>query len=185
MEEYCKRSGQIPAFGDWDNANELPITQYFECARQAGLIRYSSSSSGETDHHPYVRGDLYAVDFNKPSRFVPPSRKTTRERAGGGVREREKRYNNNNNNHHPQLKEPKKVKAAQKVCDVTEPSTKNTHTAATTTVQNDAVPPPPPPASKPIDEDLYKIPPELLLHTSKRKKMLEFFSRCLAPACAA
>ncbi|KAK4605787.1 hypothetical protein RGQ29_000182 [Quercus rubra] len=193
MDEYCKRSGQIPTFGDWDNANELPITQYFECARQAGLIRYSSSSSGETDHHPYVRGDLYAVDFNKPSRFVPSSRKTTRERAGGGVRERErereKRYNNNNNHHHrhPQLKEQKKVKAAQKVCDVTEPSTKTTHTAAATTIQNDAVPPPPPPppASKPIDEDLYKIPPELLLHTSKRKKILGFFSRCLAPACAA
>nr|POE89246.1 hypothetical protein CFP56_69700 [Quercus suber] len=183
MDEYCKRSGQIPAFGDWDNANELPITQYFECARQAGLIRYSSSSSGETDHHPYVRGDLYAVDFNKTSRFVPPLRKTTRERAGGGgVREREKRYNNNNH-HHPQLKEQKKAKVAQKVCDVTEPSTKTTHTA-TTTIQNDAVPPPPP-ASKPIDEDLYKIPPELLLHTSKRKKMLGFFSRCLAPACAA
>ena len=51
---------------------------------------------------------------------------------------------------------------------MTEPSTKTTHTAATTTIQNDAVPPPPPPASKPIDEDLYKIPPELLLHTSKR-----------------
>ena len=51
---------------------------------------------------------------------------------------------------------------------MTEPSTKTTHTAAATTIQNDAVPPPPPPASKPIDEDLYKIPPELLLHTSKR-----------------
>ena len=41
------------------------------------MIRYSSSSSGETDHHPYVRGDLYAVDFNKPSRFVPSSRKVS------------------------------------------------------------------------------------------------------------
>ncbi|KAK7814794.1 hypothetical protein CFP56_002582 [Quercus suber] len=172
-----------PGVWDWDNANELPITQYFECARQAGLIRYSSSSSGETDHHPYVRGDLYAVDFNKTSRFVPPLRKimmilslsmemrvicTVDDKGkggGGGVREREKRYNNNNH-HHPQLKEQKKAKVAQKVCDVTEPSTKTTHTA-TTTIQNDAVPPPPP-ASKPIDEDLYKIPPELLLHTSKR-----------------
>ncbi|KAM3691320.1 hypothetical protein ACJW31_08G006600 [Castanea mollissima] len=178
MDEYCKRSGQIPAFGDWDNANELPITQYFECARQAGLIRYSSSSSGETDHRPYVRGDLYAVDFNKQSRSVPPSRKTTRERSDGGVREREreKRYNHN---YHPQ----QKVKTAKKVCDVTEPSTKTTHATAATTTQNDAVPLPP--ASKPIDEDLYKIPPELLLHTSKRKKILGFFSKCLAPACAA
>ncbi|KAL5072257.1 hypothetical protein RYX36_011241, partial [Vicia faba] len=57
--EYWKRSGQIPAFGNWDIANELPITQYFENARQAGLIHYSSSS-GETD--------LYAVDHKKPVR---------------------------------------------------------------------------------------------------------------------
>jgi hypothetical protein len=35
-QEYCKRSGQIPAFGDWDYANELPITQYFESSRQSG-----------------------------------------------------------------------------------------------------------------------------------------------------
>ncbi|KAE8722292.1 hypothetical protein F3Y22_tig00014213pilonHSYRG00152 [Hibiscus syriacus] len=26
MDDYCKRSGQIPAFGEWDYANELPIT---------------------------------------------------------------------------------------------------------------------------------------------------------------
>ncbi|KAI5423931.1 hypothetical protein KIW84_030232 [Lathyrus oleraceus] len=70
MDEYWKRSGGIPAFGNWDFANELPITQYFENARQAGLIRYSSSS-GETD--PYVCGDdhdLYAVDLKKPARKV-------------------------------------------------------------------------------------------------------------------
>ncbi|KAG4125111.1 hypothetical protein ERO13_D10G077875v2 [Gossypium hirsutum] len=46
MDDYnCKRSGQIPAFGDWDHANELPITQYFRSAREAGLIRFSSSSA--------------------------------------------------------------------------------------------------------------------------------------------
>jgi len=76
-QEYCKRSGQIPAFGDWDYANELPITQYFECARQAGLIRYSSSS-GDSD--PYVRGDLYAIDLKKPPRTgtgPPPPRKVS------------------------------------------------------------------------------------------------------------
>lgn len=67
LKQEWKRSGQIPAFGNWDFANEMPITQYFESARQAGLIRYSSSS-GESD--PYIRGDhdLYAVDFKKPVR---------------------------------------------------------------------------------------------------------------------
>ncbi|KAI5423932.1 hypothetical protein KIW84_030232 [Lathyrus oleraceus] len=34
---------------------------------------------------------------------------------------------------------------------------------------------------KPVDEDLYKIPPELL-RTTKRKKMLGFISKCLVPA---
>lgn len=93
LQENCKRSGQIhiPAFGNWDYANDTPITQYFECARQAGLLRYSSSS-GESD--PYVRGtttagggDLYAVDdhrhhrhLHKPSRYhaaVAPPRKVS------------------------------------------------------------------------------------------------------------
>lgn len=68
----CKRSGQIPAFGNWDYANDLPITQYFECARQAGLVRFSSSS-GESDPCVRLDRDLYAVDFKKPVRNVAHS----------------------------------------------------------------------------------------------------------------
>ena len=33
------RRRRIPAFGNWDYDDELPITQYFESAAQAGLIR--------------------------------------------------------------------------------------------------------------------------------------------------
>nr|KJB82497.1 hypothetical protein B456_013G198900 [Gossypium raimondii] len=56
MDDYnCKRSGQIPAFGDWDHANEFPITQYFESAREAGLIRFNSSSAKPK---PYLTVDL-------------------------------------------------------------------------------------------------------------------------------
>ncbi|KAB1220778.1 hypothetical protein CJ030_MR3G027877 [Morella rubra] len=166
MEEYCtKKSGQIPAFGNWDYANELPITQYFECARQAGLIRYSSSSG---DCAPYVHGDMYAVHFKKPSRTVPPTRKTIRktEKQSSHVKER---------------------KAQGKVCDVTEPPRK---TSQQLRHQDAAVTPRPLPLRaaarppKPVDEDLYKIPPELL-RTSKRKKMLRLLSKCLVPACAA
>ncbi|XVF06505.1 hypothetical protein REPUB_Repub06bG0054000 [Reevesia pubescens] len=180
MNDYCKRSGQIPAFGDWDYANELPITQYFECARQAGLIRFSSSS-GESK--PYVPADLYAVDLRKHSRNLAPARKVSRvrERRGGA-----------------QVKEKKK---AGRVCDVTDPPRKYQHQLPHHHVQpisnnnnnnskelkNDVVIPPkrlpvrrPP---KPVDEDLYKIPPELL-HSSNRKKRPGFFS-CLVPGCAA
>ncbi|KAL6146880.1 hypothetical protein ACLB2K_057557 [Fragaria x ananassa] len=159
MDDYYKRSGQIPAFGDWDYANELPITQYFECARQAGLIRFSSSS-GESDvPAAYLHADLYAVDVKKmkkkPSRVVvaPNSRKTT-------TRGREKRCT-----HNPHVKEQKKQQHQAKVHDeVTEPS--KLHYQQYHTRSNDAVLRPRRPP-KPVDEDLYKIPPELL-HSTKR-----------------
>ncbi|XP_050383106.1 uncharacterized protein LOC126799886 [Argentina anserina] len=174
MDDYYKRSGQIPAFGDWDYANELPITQYFECARQAGLIRFSSSSGESDAPAAYLHADLYAVDVmkmkKKPSRIVAPnSRKTI---AIG----REKRCT-----HNPHVKEQKKLQHHAKVHDdVTEPSRK-LHYQQCHTRSNDAVLRPRRPP-KPVDEDLYKIPPELL-HSTKRKKMLGLFS-CLVPACA-
>ncbi|KAK3197928.1 hypothetical protein Dsin_021343 [Dipteronia sinensis] len=190
--DYCKRSGQIPAFGDWDYSNEMPITQYFECARQAGLIRYSSSS-GDSD--PYINGgcgadDLYAVDLKKPSRNINNAPRKTRVRN-------EKRGS--------QVKEQRKQAAGGKVFDVTEPPRKQPHHVPLSTDcinynfnynynntklhRNGVVPPPTtrsrPPFARPpkaVDEDLYKIPPELL-YSSKRKKMPGFFS-CLVPACA-
>ncbi|KAJ0080174.1 hypothetical protein Patl1_23031 [Pistacia atlantica] len=167
-EYYCKRSGQIPAFGDWDYSNDMPITQYFECARQAGLLRYSSSS-GESDL--YMRrscggGDLYAVDLKKASRNVngaPPRKTRVGEKRG------------------PQVKEQKKQQQVKKVCDchVTQPPRKQPPRSKYGVVTPTPLPVRPP---KAVDEDLYKIPPELL-HSQKRKKMPGFFS-CLVPACA-
>ncbi|CAK8544849.1 unnamed protein product [Lathyrus sativus] len=147
MDEYWKRNGQIPAFGNWENANELPITQYFENARQAGLIRYSSSS-GDTDP------DLYGVDFKKLG-------KTTRNRETT-------------------------MRKQSKVYDVTEHPRKPMNNKKKTLHVNDVVvrkAPLPTRLPKPVDEDLYKISPELL-RTTKRKKMLGFISKCLVPtAC--
>lgn len=62
-----KRSGQIPAFGNWEYVNDLPITQYFESARQAGLFRYSNSSSGEC-----------AADLNYFKEKPPPQKQKVR-----------------------------------------------------------------------------------------------------------
>ncbi|KAB2629931.1 hypothetical protein D8674_007450 [Pyrus ussuriensis x Pyrus communis] len=186
MDDYYKRSGQIPAFGDWDYANELPITQYFECARQAGLIRFSSSSGESTDH---MRPDLYAVPvdhFKKPSRNVAPPRKATAAGGGGGGgggggRGREKRGQRAH-----VMEQKRQQSKGTKVCDVTEPPTKPYHYQLHVQQPNrahlhhhksDTVSRP-----KPVDEDLYKIPPELL-HTTKRKKMLGLFA-CFVPACA-
>ncbi|EPS65954.1 hypothetical protein M569_08827, partial [Genlisea aurea] len=43
---------QIPAFGDWDRSYELPITQYFECARQAGLLHCTCSRAMHPQQRP-------------------------------------------------------------------------------------------------------------------------------------
>ncbi|KAK4784910.1 hypothetical protein SAY86_001599 [Trapa natans] len=148
---YSKnRSGHIPTFGDWDYSNDLPITQYFECARQAGLIRYSSSS-GESDQRTATRTthDLYA----------PPPRLQGRAR--------EKRC--------PRVNEQRK---ASRICDAAQPQTRHRRAAHTDKLQHrdDAVLYNSRPraaaaakvrAPKAVDEDLYKIPPELL-HSANR-----------------
>lgn len=171
MDDYLyKRSGQIPAFGDWENANEMPITQYFEGARQAGLLRYSSSS-GDSDptNHLYAGGALN----NKHSRtLLDPSGKVrkARERRGRG----------------PQVKGQTRQQQEKKVCngDVTTAPRKPAAAAFTNRskqlTHNDVAAPNRYP--KAVDEDLYKIPPEML-HSSKRKKIPGLFA-CLVPACA-
>ncbi|CAK8544848.1 unnamed protein product [Lathyrus sativus] len=154
MDEYFKRSGQIPAFGNWDFTNDLPITQYFENATQAGLVRYSSSS-GESD--PYFHGeqDLYAVDYKKP--------------VGKSTWNRETR-----------------MRKLDKVYDVTEYPRKQPMNNKKALHVNDVVvrkAPLPTRLPKPVDEDLYKISPQPVRKT-KRKKMLGFISMCLVPtAC--
>ncbi|KAK7386248.1 hypothetical protein VNO78_26331 [Psophocarpus tetragonolobus] len=41
------------------------------------------------------------------------------------------------------------------------------------------------PKSKPVDEDLYKISPELLYAKTRKKRGLCFFPSCLIPSCNA
>ncbi|KAI4356309.1 hypothetical protein L6164_000341 [Bauhinia variegata] len=46
-------------------------------------------------------------------------------------------------------------------------------------------PPLPRPTPKPVDEDLYKISPELLYAKTRKKRGLSLFSSCLVPTCIA
>ncbi|XP_019198481.1 PREDICTED: uncharacterized protein LOC109192344 isoform X2 [Ipomoea nil] len=176
MATESKRSGHIPAFGEWDKADGLPITQYFECARQAGLIRYSA------EYDPYITAanggagedDLYAVkNFHQPP--TPPRRRSaaytttvpTRKVKGGKscpqYAKGQKR---------PVGIEPGKTRSGSQKQFQEQVSMKSIRDVTH------------PQRPKPVDEDLYKIPPELL-HQRNRKKVFGFFSRCLAPPCIA
>ncbi|XP_027089431.2 uncharacterized protein [Coffea arabica] len=254
-----KRSGQIPAFGNWDSANELPITQYFENARQAGLVRCNASALTTDNQHqycnPYMTSarasggggypiDLCAADSQKPSVrlvAVPPRRIAAGGGGGGAVNNNNGQGQGNGRRRRcgcpPQAKEQHRIKQQEvqfKVYDVVDvkqqqmprgggprPRTRSQqlfyynhnnnfdqnqkkqhlpkHYAAAAAADGNPILPHHRPSTtaaatavaatavnvKPVDEDLYKIPPELLLQTSKRKKMLGFFSKCLAPPCKA
>ncbi|OIV90762.1 hypothetical protein TanjilG_15495 [Lupinus angustifolius] len=159
MDEWKKKSGQIPAFGNWDLANDMPITQYFDCPRQAGLLRYSNSSSAETET------DLYALHFHKP-KTVHNSNKHKNQ----GTRNRERRCPVGGNG---MVKEKEDVnviitRKQGKVNDVVaEQPRKAIRVSKKLQVhQNDTVTRSPP--RKPVDEDLYKISPDLLRTTKRR-----------------
>lgn len=142
MEDYKKY--QIPAFGYWDFSDDLPITQYFESARHAGLLRYSAGD-GERD--------LYGDDLKMANVNVMM---TTAAVSHPKIKKPLKPYQEEH------VKEQKKL---GRVCDMTEEEPRRTR------------------APKAVDEDLYKIPPELLHEKPKRSKMLGFLSRCLVLSC--
>ncbi|THU58943.1 hypothetical protein C4D60_Mb03t19800 [Musa balbisiana] len=110
------KSHQFPAFGCWDHCDELPITQYFESAVQAGLIGR---------HYFGEDGDLFKV-----------STQVKKGGHGGGE------------NHLGKEQQMKQERASDLTLQIT--------------------PRRPRRAPKAVDEDLYKIPPELLHQKPKR-----------------
>ncbi|KAM7250365.1 hypothetical protein ACFE04_022248 [Oxalis oulophora] len=157
-----KRSGQIPRFGDWDNAIDMPITQYFESARQAGLVNRYSNSSGEADHPNYTRHHHQQQRHSRNLAHQPKK----------NVKEQRKQLGS---------------KQQGKVFDVTEQPKKQQHYSQQQPQQqeedDDNYVPRHVKNPKPVDEDLYKIPTELL-HSSKRKKKIPGLFSCLVNPCA-
>ncbi|XP_051132216.1 uncharacterized protein LOC127252187 [Andrographis paniculata] len=156
MDEFNFRRRRVPAFGSWDCDGNLPFTQCFESAREAGLLR--CSYSGE-DRDLYVAGDLYENDVVTPAVIVVP-----RHRAKVGYsKEKQRRKDDDDEwvmwNCDGEFKEP--------------PSPVSASVAL----------PPPPAAAKPVDQDLYTISPDLLRANTKRKRGWGVFSSCLRPVC--
>ncbi|KAK3184696.1 hypothetical protein Dsin_031982 [Dipteronia sinensis] len=150
MEDYYYRRSHVPAFGSWDWNNDLPFTQCFDSARQAGLLRYSYSE----DRDLYVAGDLYDNDVVTPAMIVVP-----RSRTKGGDESRDGKKQSK----WAVVSDVKKDEES----DHQSPRRRRRHVTP-----------------KPVDEDLYKISPELLYaKTRKKRGGLGFFSSCLLPTC--
>ncbi|KAG2381019.1 uncharacterized protein HKW66_Vig0203920 [Vigna angularis] len=151
MEEYYYKRHHVPAFGSWDWNDNLPFTQCFESARQAGLLRYSYSESEDRDL--YVTGDLYENDVVTPAMIVVPRRRT-HFIVGPTI------VNDTHDSCHRKRyvasmkKEAKKQNWVSNVKELSSPTN-----------------PIPRPKPKPVDEDLYKISPELLYAKTRKRKL--------------
>ncbi|XP_021762817.1 uncharacterized protein LOC110727560 isoform X1 [Chenopodium quinoa] len=164
MDEY-RWNYHVPAFGGWDyEEDDLPYTQCFESARQAGFARFAaaySDSADVEDRDLYVAGDLYQNDILTPAVIVVPRR---RQRKGG--------YSNNKNVKGVKKQEKEEYNwGGYSSYDIKEPPSPIIS------------PPKPTKKSKAVDEDLYKIPPEFLHVKPRKKKGFGLFSSCLQPAC--
>ncbi|KAK4419718.1 hypothetical protein Salat_2384700 [Sesamum alatum] len=155
MDEFYWRKSHVPAFGSWDCNDDLPFTQCFESARQAGLLRYNYSQ----DRDLYVAGDLYENHVVTPAMIVVPRR---RGKTAAG---------------YPKEKQGKRDGWMMCDCDCELRSQVSPVAAASPT--------PTRAAPKAVDEDLYKISPHLLRQHAKRKRRAwgGIFSSCLRPTC--
>ncbi|KAG9154363.1 hypothetical protein Leryth_000798 [Lithospermum erythrorhizon] len=98
MEDFYLDRSHVPAFGNWDHHDyDLPFTQCFGAVTNPEvLLRYSYCEEEEEEEEEeesdlYVAGDLYENDVVTPAMIVvprhPKAKKTTlypREKKGGG-----------------------------------------------------------------------------------------------------
>ncbi|KAK4743916.1 hypothetical protein SAY87_010228 [Trapa incisa] len=170
---YCRKR-EIPAFGSWDcnDGGALPFTQCFDAAASrhhhpdaaptAGLLRYSFS------HHR----DLYASEVVAPSMIVVPPRRLPRAKA---------RVEDNASDVKGEEEAKGKSGGVKWVGGgdhfEVEEGPLNPNPSSAFVKQR--------PTPKPVDEDLYKIPPDLLIVKPKKKRgllmMMIFFSCCSLP----
>ncbi|PWA47664.1 Pathogenic type III effector avirulence factor Avr cleavage site-containing protein [Artemisia annua] len=159
MDEF--RGNHIPAFGSWDCNNHLPFTECFESARQAGFIGYGYGYPQDRDL--YVAGDLYENNVVTPAMIVVPRRRS----RNMPVAERKKKSRVVCNYSYDFNYDYDFTTYAGKAPPVAEQRRK------IVTVK-----------PKAVDEDLYKISPELLRATPRRKsKKWGLFSMCMLPTC--
>ncbi|KAF5796174.1 hypothetical protein HanRHA438_Chr08g0360581 [Helianthus annuus] len=155
--EYTRNN--VPAFGSWDCHDDLPFTQCFESARQAGLLRYSYSE----DRDLYVTGDLYDNNVVTPAMIVVPRR----TRKAGYTKEEKKEtwvVCDYDYNYECEGKEPPSPVSVATPPPPQQPQQKQRHIKP-----------------KAVDEDLYRISPVLLRGKPRRKWGL--FSSCMQPTC--
>ncbi|XP_016556206.1 uncharacterized protein LOC107855708 isoform X1 [Capsicum annuum] len=148
------KRSQVPAFGSWDCNNGDDYPIPFTECFESARQAGLFHYGYSQDSDLYVTGDLYQNHIVNPTMIVVPRRK----KRGS-------------------YKEGKKE--AWVMCDNCEKESSSPVNVPLSPVPTTRHVP-----KKPVDEDLYKISPELLYTKSKMKGIRRFFSSCLLPTCA-
>lgn len=167
--KYVTRRSHVPAFGSWDCADNLPFTQCFESAtvKQQQQQQQQEAQTGEGLFAGYSYSDqlagkedqdLYvAGDLYDHNVVTPAMIVVPRSRPSRGDRAR-----------YGGKKGVEKQQAwSGTACD------------------DEVKQPPSPPPPRAVDEDLYKISPDVLRLGPQKKRGGRgcFFSSCLMPIC--
>uniref|UniRef100_A0A1J3CFQ1 RIN4 pathogenic type III effector avirulence factor Avr cleavage site domain-containing protein n=1 Tax=Noccaea caerulescens TaxID=107243 RepID=A0A1J3CFQ1_NOCCA len=151
--EYCRR-GHVPAFGSWDWNDAVPFTQCFETATTQ-QPSFLHYAPYPQDRDLYLAGDLY----DNHHLVAPAVILLPRRRAKVG-------------------QEPKRASSKEQQKYKTEARESNAPSSCPTPVVKRRKT-----APKPVDEDLYKVSPQLLSVKSQKKRGGGFgcISRCFLP----
>ncbi|XP_047317875.1 uncharacterized protein LOC124921284 [Impatiens glandulifera] len=172
MDEYhYLRRSHVPAFGSWEyctnngaaSIDDLPFTQCFESARQPASAAaggfYPIYTAYSQDQDLYVAGDLYQNDVVTPTMIV-----VSRNRGKRNCQQKKGR----------QGKDGKTM--MKKKDDDDDDSWMQCDAVKVVQTPERKIP-------KAVDEDLYKISPDLLHTKPKMKRKTGLFSSCLRPIC--
>lgn len=141
----------------WDSGEYLQFTEYFNSAREAEYLCYTNYQ--EDDEEEEEQGDLYVTGDLYQNDVVTPAMIIVP------------------NNRSKTKQRPAEAKESKKQCgyEPNELSDWRRHNAISSPVK----------AVKSVDEDLYRISPELLYKNVNKKWGLGFFaSCCLVPTCS-
>ncbi|RLN28071.1 uncharacterized protein C2845_PM05G19950 [Panicum miliaceum] len=160
MEQRGRRR-QIPVFGEWNQqCEELPMTQYFESAMQAGLV----VRAGRCCFHDATGGGEAALSSRSPS-GSPPPHKPAKEVRSAMVESR--------HHHHQQQQvvhavSRRRQQGAPLVADGGPRAPRRARVVRS------------------VDEDLYKVHPDLLPKKGKgRKHVRSLWMGCVGLNCVA
>ncbi|PAN20726.1 hypothetical protein PAHAL_3G406800 [Panicum hallii] len=162
MEQRGRRR-QIPVFGEWNQqlqqCEELPMTQYFESAMQAGLV---VRAGGRCCFHDATGGGEAALSSRSSSGSPPPHKPAKKVRSAMESR-----------HHHQQ----------QQVVNAV---SRRRQQGAPLVADGGARAPRRPRVVRSVDEDLYKVHPDLLPKKGKgRKHVRSLWMGCVGLNCVA